>query len=321
LNIDEQVIVKIPPLLPLETIAAIKERSAGNKTYYHGQIKNPYLLSRVVFCAECGNAMFGQTNHNNRRYYRHQRGRKTACNPGLWVRAEDLENAAMVQIFAMFGNPDLLKAAVERATPNTEKIEELRSRLVDLEKDLAAVQAKKDRLVDAVAEGIIPSATIKEKMDKLLKQEDGLKSHSAQIHSELSNLPDYKRQLSKLATRARIASAERFSHRPENLLKMTFEQKRKMIQAAFSGKDVYGNRLGVFVKKNAEGQWTYEIKGLINVNSSMADPTFTGKLPMEIGEAQDILGIDKEFSNINPLEAIGEEVTKYSYHCKAANLH
>src|SRR5262249_54928445 len=64
-KIKEEVPTKIPELLDEDTIKAILERVAANKTYSHGQNKNDYLLSRMVFCAHCGYALFGQTNHGN----------------------------------------------------------------------------------------------------------------------------------------------------------------------------------------------------------------------------------------------------------------
>ncbi|MBU0965476.1 MAG: recombinase family protein [Proteobacteria bacterium] len=326
LNVDEEVTIQIPPLLPAETIAAIKERAAGNKTYSHGQIKNPYLLGRVVFCAECGYAMFGQTNHHNRRYYRHPRGRTKVCDPSLWVPAEDLEKAVMVQIVAMFGDPEILKEAVERATPNAGRTEELQTRRKDIEKGISSIQAKKDRLVEAVADGIMSSDEIRMKMDKLRSQEECLREEKVRIGCKLDNLPDYRRQVSKLAKLARTASAESMSRRPERLSQMTFQQKRQLVQTAFGGTDMDGKRLGVYIKKNEKGIWQYEIKGIVsaadwlNVNISQAsEPTFAGKLPMKKKEAQDILGVDTDYSDFNPLEALEEGLTKFTKPCTAAD--
>ena len=71
LNIHEVVSTKVPRLLPEETIKAIRERAEANRTYHHGQRKNRYLFSHVIFCAHCGYALFGQTNQNGNQFYRH----------------------------------------------------------------------------------------------------------------------------------------------------------------------------------------------------------------------------------------------------------
>lgn len=315
LNVDEQVTINIPPLLPPETIKAILEKSKANKTYTHGQIKNKYLLARAVFCAECGNAMFGQTNHNNRRYYRHPRGRKNnPCNPGYWVRADQLEEAIIIQLYAMFGNPQILKDAVERATPNSERIEELKSMLTDITKDISVNQTQINNLVRAVAEGTLPNDTVKEKMEELKKKEEALKSGELRIQNELDMLPDYKRQLSKLAIEAKKAAALRRAYLPERLPQMTYEEKRELVQIAFAGKDMNGKRLGVYVQKNPDGNWHYEVRGIVHMATPLTDPTMQGVLPMAKGEAQDILCVETDYTDFNPLEAVKEGVTKYSYH-------
>ena len=313
LNIDETIILKVPSLLPPETIAAIKQKAVGNKTYTHGQLKNLYLLGRVVLCAECGNAMFGQTNQHNR-YYRHPRGNKNSCNPGLWIPAEELEQAAIVQLFAMFGNPDILKTAVERATPNDERIEELKKKLISICKNIKTIITKKDRVIDAVAEGLLAKDNIKNKMDKLLIQEEALISEKVKIQSQLDALPHYKRQLSELGKRFKQIAALNCSHDPENLSKMTFDEKRQLVQMAFAGRDINGKRLGVYVKKSNEGQWSYEIRGIIHTTYINTEPACSGELPMTESEAQVILGVDTEYSDFKPLDALSNSVTKNPLH-------
>lgn len=127
LNIDERVAIKIPPLLAEETIAAIKSKAPANRTYTQGHIKYQYLLSRMIFCSHCGYTMFGQTNHSTVSYYRHARNRKNACgHPGFWVRADDVETAVFMHLFSAFGNIPELERAIEKATPNKERVDQLR---------------------------------------------------------------------------------------------------------------------------------------------------------------------------------------------------
>lgn len=49
LNISDKVTMTIPPLLPDATIQQIHDQARANKTYHHGQRKNKYLLSRMIF--------------------------------------------------------------------------------------------------------------------------------------------------------------------------------------------------------------------------------------------------------------------------------
>jgi site-specific DNA recombinase len=71
LNIKETISFNIPHLLDDKTIAAIKAKVEANRTFTHGHIKHQYVFARMISCAHCGYAMFGQTNHNGHRYYRH----------------------------------------------------------------------------------------------------------------------------------------------------------------------------------------------------------------------------------------------------------
>ena len=119
LNIDESVDLSIPALLPPKTIQAILDRSEVNKTYKHGKTKNSYLLSRMIFCADCGYALFGQTNKGGRRYYRHAHAkRERPClKQKSWVGAEDIEDAVMRHLFDLFGNPKKIPVGDRSTAP------------------------------------------------------------------------------------------------------------------------------------------------------------------------------------------------------------
>jgi hypothetical protein len=243
------------------------------------------------------------------------------------IPVNDLEKAVMVQLFSIFGDIDLLKEAVERATPNTSLISELQSRLIEIDKDLDAVQAKIERIVNAVAEGAFSIEDSKIKMVKLREQKSALTMEKDRVETKLSNLPDHRRQVSKLAKLARLAAEVRQVRFPTQLSKMTFQKNRELIQTAFAGTDQDGNRYGVYVSKDEKGQWNYEIRGILSpdqwlkgnfkVGSEMGslyytEPTFTGKLPMTKKEAQDIINVDTEYCNFNPLEHIQRGETKFA---------
>jgi len=113
-------------------------------------------------------------------------------------------------------------------------------------------------------------------------------------------------------------AAEMHARRPEMLAEMTFEQKRKLVQTAFAGKDLDGHRFGVYVMKDEAGRWRYEIRGIVPTEHWTV-PTLAGSLPMRKHEAQDILGIEEEYSDFNPLEeTAGEEITRFNCHYRAA---
>ena len=279
LNIDETVTVTIPRLLPQETIDAIHERARGNKTYCHGEIKHRYLLARMVFCSECCYAMFGQTNHGNRRYYRHPRNRANPCDHSLWVGAEELEEAVLTHLFSMFGDVAAMEQAITRAIPDTTKVAALRDQKDGLDAKLTAVQREKTNLIRAIAKGTLTDTEAGATMAELRERETMISSEVDKIALQLDNLPDPK-QIKRRASLVQNVIRDIYSDLG-HLPKMEYEKKRALVQRAFAGKDSEGKRLGVYVKKTEEG-WTYSIRGLL------MEPR-EGMLPMGADEANELI--------------------------------
>ena len=283
-NVDETVEIKIPALLPKEMIDAIHERAASNKTYTHGQGGNKYLLSRMVFCSSCNYSMFGQTNHGKKRYYRHPRSGKVKCDQlGFYVPANDLEKAVLTHLFSMYGDISNLEKAMIKAIPDLTKIKKLRTRKETFEKELKKTEAKRQRVVKGIADGVINLTDARIQMDGIREREALLNEEIERIIPQIDNVPDEKMIKRKASLTKRTIEAIFGSY--ARLGKMSFQDQRKLVQSAFAGKDSQGHRLGVYVSKN-EGKISYTIKGAIG--------DLAGKLPMTDQEIQKILGIESE---------------------------
>ena len=138
LSVDETVELTVPSLLPEKTIRAVRQRVEANKTYQHGNPKHRYLFSGFIFCGQCGYNMFGQMNHDKRRYYRHahtSRARACSLDPRPWVRADVVETVVSERLAELFGNPAAMRRAVEQAIPNRAKIATAEQRVKCLEAD------------------------------------------------------------------------------------------------------------------------------------------------------------------------------------------
>jgi DNA invertase Pin-like site-specific DNA recombinase len=131
LNVHEVVKVHVPRMLSEEEIKAVLARAEANKTNHHGQHKHAYLLGRVIFCSRCNHAMDGEANMDGVRYYRHaSRRRVRSCSDRLRrVRADDLEDAVLRNLFASFGNPSAVQAAIEAAVPDLDRARQFQGRL------------------------------------------------------------------------------------------------------------------------------------------------------------------------------------------------
>jgi DNA invertase Pin-like site-specific DNA recombinase len=286
--IDEKVTLKIPPLLSPETIKKIHERAEANKTYTHGVIKHQYLLARTVFCSKCDYAMFGQTNHNLKRYYRHIRKelRQRACDhSSLWVRADELEEAVLIHLFQTLGDAAGIETAMLKAIPDRAKIEELRERKKFLGSELSRVEARKNRVIESIADGIISKDEAAVKMAEIRGRENSLKGEIDGIEPQLTHAPSEEEIRRKAKLIQRIVG--QIYRTPSRLTKMTFEEKRKLVSTFFSGKDVQGRRLGVYVEKTKDGSVKYEIRGTF-------DQSFKGTLSPDGPDILDLPDVSVE---------------------------
>ncbi len=262
LNINESVQIKIPRLLDQETIDRIHERAASNKTFTHGHIKHQYLLSRMIFCADCGYTMFGQTNHGDRRYYRHPRYRKKECDISFWVRADDLEGAVIAHLFGMYGDIENMEKAMLRAIPDASRIGELREQEEGLKKRLEKAEGERQRLIKSIAKGIISDSEAERTILEIRERTSLLTEEIEKIRPQVEKVPTEGqiRRKAKLIKR----TLEGIYTRPGRLSKMSFDDKRKLAQMVFAGKTPEGARCGVYVKRSGKAgePVIYEIKGL-----------------------------------------------------------
>ena len=295
LNIDETITITIPPLLPDKIIKAIKTKAEANKTYTHGHLKYRYLLGRMIFCGHCGYAMFGQTNHSTISYYRHARNRKIVCeHPGFWVRADDVETAVFMHLFSALGNIPEMERAIEEATPNKERVDQLRETYSRLLKRKKALEGKRSRFLDAVGDGLITGLDIKTRMDALRADEEKTKDEIVNIESHLGNLPT-KAQIRKRSSMWKAVLKKAYGDYT-SIEKMSYDDKRHLVELALGGENVNGARYGVYVFKGDNDSVTYEIRGnLPNLN-------FDGGLPVSDLELIDALGIDTEFQDKQSLK-------------------
>jgi hypothetical protein len=290
--------ISVPRLLPQETIDAIRIQAEANKTYRRGFIKHKYMLSSMIFCDTCSQPMFGHTHYKTkRRYYRHARDRKVDCRAVNYVRADDVENAVIVKLFGMFGDAKNIERAMERAIPNMEKIQKLKGEKPTLEKQLAKTQKERDRLVAAIAKGIITEEEASKQLTGIRERKVFQTEEIERIERELANVPSDKMMKRKAQLfKRQMESLYGYYRRYRRFLKMSFEEKQELCRRAFDGKDAEGKRLGVYIKTGGQN---FTIRGLLWESE--------GQLPMSLGEAQEILGVELEYQEPDPFKRVKED--------------
>jgi DNA invertase Pin-like site-specific DNA recombinase len=277
LNIHETVPMTIPPLLDENTIVAIHAKIEANRTFTHGHIKHRYLFARMISCAHCGYAMFGQTNHNGKRYYRHAHAARDRECPGAikkaWISADVIENAVMRHLFEMFGNPSAVQKAIQKATPDSEKMRELVGRQNSIADDLKKIEQARTRILDLVEKDVISEKDAFKKLTELKEREAKLNEERARLIDELAHVPsseDVRKFSQEIGGRilqyTNATLQAKIMHLNEVFEEMPYDEKRELCQKVFGGKTVEGKRMGVWMSWGDDGKkWKHRVEGhLIN---------------------------------------------------------
>jgi site-specific DNA recombinase len=277
LDIDETIETAVPPLLDPQTIAAILAKAQANKTVDRTQLKNNYLLGHAVFCSHCGLALTGQSN-NGYRFYRHQQ----LCEDGRrrsYVEADALEYVVMRTLFDVFGNPVKVQAAIDAATPDKRKVQEARDRQQRLQANLAGIETRRERLIDAITEGTVSKSQARQKMDELNSREQHLADELDKTAAILANIPTSE-QVKETATRIAGKFKRRYYEPRERIAtrlancqfdKMTWDEQRSLVQMVVGGKSTEGRRHGVYIswidgqENKRRKKWGYRIEGRLSL--------------------------------------------------------
>ena len=296
LNICESVNTKIPALLPAKTIQAIQRRVKSNRTVTHKSIKNDYLLKGVIFCSECGYALYGDPGKGKRRCYRHfpaSKKRQRSCpGPKYSVKADDIEDAVMRYLFHAFGNPKMLEEALEKAIPDIEKQKELEEKRDRLQKQLDSVRKGRKRIVKLLSEGkLTEDEDVEGQLDASAKKVQELQRKIDEITVELLrassiSAKDVKRVAKSVSKYKRVSRAKVQANAARSLAKsdysrMTYEEKKALIEQVFSGITVDGMRCGIYVDvTNPEGNRRNKVFRF-QIVGNLVD--FVGTAPMDEG--------------------------------------
>jgi len=275
-NIDETVMLQIPRLLDEETIQAVKDRLASNRTVRRAPKKYKYLLKSVIFCSECGYTLSGDTKPtgNFPQNYVHPRGRKRVhqCKHFTSIPCEAIDGPVLLHLFTLMGNEAAIGRAIKQAIPNRAELKVQASRLKDLEAELKQVDRHTENLLDEIEKGNIRGEVVKKRMEKLETRQKTIMDNIERIKTKTKDLPT-KEVIELRASMLKAQMSQLYSE-PNDFKNMTFEDKRELILKFFEGVDADGKRLGVYLTKTEDG-FRYEIKGMFG---QFAGPVYPGGL-------------------------------------------
>jgi hypothetical protein len=190
----------------------------------------------------------------------------------------------------MFGNPKAVERAIEAAVPNIQKVKELRDQQQQFESSVTLLDKEKKRVVKAIAKGTITDDEAKTELDELRKKSEEHRHKLQTINAHLDHLPSaelVRSASNEVAGRLQRAlfPARRHNRKigmidwsPIVMLKvselddyigrMSWEDKRGLMELVFAGTIPDGRRAGVYVEflndKNGKPKWRYSIRGHIS---------------------------------------------------------
>ncbi len=255
-NVDP-VTFDIPRILQDETIEAIEQRLAHQNKFNRTDVKR-YVLSGFIRCMDCKRSLGGQFQQHRWKYYFHRTDKYDGhpCKP-FSVPLERIEKAVFSTIFDNVYDETAFNFAIQESLPDEKHIESLKADIALKEKTLSKVTFKIDRLIDAVAEGLLKGDTIKAKESTLLEEKARITADLTARQKELATLPDMDR-VKRDAQKIRLGLMDYFGSK-DWIEDMTFEDKRRFLHWFFDGRDENDNPYGIYVKKTGRAQFAFLI--------------------------------------------------------------
>ncbi len=246
----------IPRILSETTINNIKERMRHNKTHNRIDVKK-YVLSGFIRCKKCGKALTGTTQQGKYKHYRHNGGRYEPCKALCTIPGEKIEEAVIKTIFENTFDEEGFNTAIKDSLPDKEYIDSLKNNIANNENALKKTNKALDKLVKAVEVGSLRKETIQKRESELYKAKTRLIKELEVDNQKLKSLPSIE-ELERKVKHIRMALMDYFGSE-ERMLKMSFDEKRRMPHQFLNGKNEAGNPYGVYIEKIDKGTWDYFI--------------------------------------------------------------
>ena len=226
---EEWIEIVVPPIVSEEIFEMVQQKMSKNKANAsRNNHAHNYLLRRMVNCGHCSmamNAIGGQKAHN---YYVcparvgwRSLNREDPCK-SPYIRSDELDALVWKDLCRVVRDPEMVRAALERASNGLWLPEELRRRQRQIKRALGELERQSERLLNAYLAGAWELEQLKHKKMEMAKRKEVLESQ----HKELEGAIRRELEVSQLA-----ASIEEFmTSIKEGLEHADFSQRRELIE-------------------------------------------------------------------------------------------
>jgi site-specific DNA recombinase len=199
---SEWVVVPVPDAgIPRETV--LRARAALDSGYRpRAKARNEYELAGMLFCAECGLRLTGYSTGKDKygrsyRYYCCQKRRKwglDACPGGPQLRAEEAEREVLEWAEGLLEDPDAIARRMDEAILHERaSIHDPVATERALAKRLSGLEAKRERLLDLAADGILGKADLTARLSAVEEERGRAEAERSRVENAASRVEEMER--------------------------------------------------------------------------------------------------------------------------------
>ncbi len=198
---DQWIAIPVPALVDEPTFALAQERLAANRQLAARRTVEPSIVQGLVHCQRCGYALYRTSTRSSARkiYYYRCIGSDAWRFDGVArcdqrpIRMDLLEQVVWTEIVRLLEDPSLIQAELERRREAARKADPGKHHQAILERDLAQVRKRLDRLLTAYQDELLTLEELRQRLPELRKRERGLQSDLQALSAKLESHAGYLR--------------------------------------------------------------------------------------------------------------------------------
>lgn len=184
LSRDQWIEIPVQPLVDEPTFALAQERLAANRQLAARRTVEPSIVQGLVHCQQCGYALYRTSTRSSARkiYYYRCLGSDAWRYDGVArcqqrpIRLDLLEHVVWTEIVRLLEDPSLIRAELERRHEAARKADPSQRHQATLERDLAQVRKRMDRLLTAYQDELLTLDELRQRLPELRKREKSLQT-------------------------------------------------------------------------------------------------------------------------------------------------
>jgi site-specific DNA recombinase len=198
---DQWIEIPVPALVDEPTFALAQERLAANRQLAARRTIEPSIVQGLVHCQRCGYALYRTSTRSSARkiYYYRCIGSDAWRFDGVArcdqrpIRLDLLEQVVWTEIVRLLEDPSLIRAELQQRHEAARKAHPGKRHQATLERDLAQVRKRIDRLLTAYQDELLTLEELRQRLPELRKRERSLQSDLEALSAKLDSDAGYLR--------------------------------------------------------------------------------------------------------------------------------